>query len=190
MDSIDRTKHKIEEFVANSKVPEDPMHAQNTLEWLLKLEAHAGPALQIAALGHDIERAIADRKVLRKDYPDYDAFKAAHARNSAEILKEIMQDYDVHQDVAKEVYRLVLSHETGGDLAADLLKDADGISFFEINLPLYFERNGWEETRRRSIWGYKRLSKNMRQFVRNIAHQNERLDSLLKEVVKMGDNNP
>ncbi len=190
MDSIDRTKHKIKEFVANSKVAEDPIHAQNTLEWLLKLEANADPALQIAALGHDIERAIADRKVLRKDYPDYDAFKAAHARNSAEILKEIMRDYDMHRDVAKEVYRLVLSHEIGGDSRADLLKDADGISFFDVNLPLYFERNGWEETRRRSIWGYRRLSKNMRQIARNITYRNKRLDSLLKEVVKMGDNNP
>ena len=188
MDSINRTKHKIKKIVANSKVAEDPIHAQNTLEWLLKLEAHADPALQIAALGHDIERAITDRKVSREDYPDYDAFKAAHARNSAEILKEIMQDCGVHRDVVKEVYRLVLSHEIGGDLAADLLKDADGISFFDVNLPLYFERNGWEETRMRCIWGYKRLSKNMRQIVQKISYRNKRLNSLLKEVVKMSDN--
>ncbi len=37
-------------------MPEDPRHAENTLDWLLKLKPDADEALQIAALGHDIER--------------------------------------------------------------------------------------------------------------------------------------
>lgn len=58
-------------------MPEDPEHAQNTLEWLLKLKPDADEALQIAALGHDIERAFEDTKVRRDDYRDFDTFKVA-----------------------------------------------------------------------------------------------------------------
>ena len=91
--SIECTKQRIRAVVAGSSVPEDARHAENTLDWLLRLKPDADEALQIAALGHDIERALEDRKVKQVDFANYDTFKAAHARNSAEILREIMQDY-------------------------------------------------------------------------------------------------
>jgi len=65
MDSIDCVKRKIEEIVKESPVPEDLVHSRNTLEWVLKLDPGADEALKIAALGHDIERAIEERKVKR-----------------------------------------------------------------------------------------------------------------------------
>lgn len=153
MDSINCTKHRIRAIIARSQVPEDPRHAENTLEWLLRLKPDADKALQIAALGHDIDRAIEARKVQRADFADYDTFKATHARNSALILKEIMEACGVAPDIEEQVYRLVCRHEVGGDPRAELLKDADGISYFDVNLPLYYERNGWEETKRRCVWG-------------------------------------
>ncbi len=55
-------KKKIEKIIKNSLVTEDPIHSKNTLEWLLKLKPDADEALQIAALAHDIERAIEKRK--------------------------------------------------------------------------------------------------------------------------------
>jgi hypothetical protein len=58
MHSIDCVKKRIEEIIKTSPVPEDPIHSKNTLEWLLWLKPDADEALQIAALGHDIERAI------------------------------------------------------------------------------------------------------------------------------------
>ena len=63
IDGIKRVKKAIEAVVAESSVPEDPLHSKNTLSWLLKLKPDADEALQIAALGHDIERAIERRKV-------------------------------------------------------------------------------------------------------------------------------
>ncbi len=42
--------------------------------------------------------------------------------------------------------------------ALTCIKDADSLSYFDVNLPLYFERNGWQETQRRCVWGYLRLS--------------------------------
>ena len=184
MDSVDCAKERIRAIVAGSHVPEDPRHAENTLEWLLKLRPDADEALQIAALGHDIDRANEDRKVQRADFADYDAFKAAHARNGAMILKEIMADCGVPRSIADEVQRLVCLHEVGGDARTDHLKDADSISYFDVNLPLYYERNDWEETKRRCIWGYRRLSARMKPVAENMSYDNQALDALLKDAIR------
>ncbi len=184
MDSFACAQQRIREIIANSGVPEDPRHAENTLKWLFRLEPRADPALQIASLGHDIDRAVETRKVRRADFNDYDAFKEAHARNGAAILGEILDKCGVAKSVADEACRLVGLHEVGGDLRSDLLKDADSISFFEVNLPLYYQREGWEETRRRCSWGYQRLSVRMKKIARRITYEDEVLTRLLKEATR------
>ena len=131
MDSLERAARRIGEVIAGSTVPEDPEHSRNTLGWLLELDPAADAALRIAALGHDIDRAVEERKVRRADFADYDAFKEAHARNGADILQEILRQSGVEDEVLRrEVHRLVCCHEVGGDPRSDLLKDADSISYF------------------------------------------------------------
>ena len=184
MNSIDRLKKSIEEIISGSGVPEDPVHSKNTLNWLLKLELDADEALQIAALGHDIERAIDQRKVRREDFEHYDEFKAAHAHNSAEILKEVMLDCGVDETLIKQVYDLVNRHEVGGDERSDLLKDADSISYFEVNLPHYYNRHGWDETKRRCLWGYKRLSEKMKILASKLTFEDDELRALMRITIK------
>ncbi len=165
MDELQCVVRRIREVIAGSTVPEDPDHSRNTLRWLLDLGPESDAALRIAALGHDIDRAVEGR-VRRADFADYDAFKAAHARNGAAILRDIMRECGVADDaLAQEVHRLVCAHEVGGDPRSDLLKDADSLSYFDVNLPRYFEREGWEETRRRCAWGYVRISGRARSIV-------------------------
>ena len=176
-------KTKIREIVALSTVHEDPAHSRNTLAWLLKLKPDADDSLQITALGHDIERSLEKRKVRCADYTNYDEFKVAHARNSAEILREIMLECSVQGHIIEDVYRLMCNHETGGDQRADLIRDADSISFFEVNLPLYFERSAYKETKRRCIWGYKRLSAKAKPHVLTISYCNRELTALVKRVI-------
>ena len=187
MNSIDCAKQKIRAVIAGSLVPEDPAHADNTLEWLLRLDADAGEALQLAALAHDIDRAVEETKVKRADFDDYDVFKAAHALHGAELLRSILTDCDVAYDIENEACRLVVVHEVGGDVDADLLKDADSISYFDVNLPLYFQREGWDETKRRSHWGYRRLTPRAKDIVKHIDHEDEELARLLREVIHEGD---
>jgi hypothetical protein len=184
MDNIACAKEKIRAVIAGSKVPEDPRHAENTLEWLLKLEPTADSALQIAALAHDIDRAIEARKVLRTDYDDYDDFKAAHARNGATILREILDKCDVDKSITDEACRLVRLHEVGGDPRSDLLKDADSISYFDVNMPLYYQREAWEETKRRCIWGYRRLSARMKNIAKSMTYEQDILTRLLREAIQ------
>ena len=186
MNSINRLKKSIETIIARSSVSEDPVHSKNTLEWLLKIKPDADQALQIAALGHDIERAIEQRKVRREDFEQYDRFKAAHAHNSAEILKEIMLDCGVVETLIEQVYNLVRRHEVGGDERSDLLKDADSISYFEVNLPHYYNRHGWEETKRRCLWGYKRLSEKMRTLATKLAFEDDELRALMRITIEEG----
>ena len=153
------------------------------MEWLLQLEPDADEALKIAALGHDIERAIEYRKVKRKDYGDYDEFKEAHALNSAKILKEIMEGCEVRKELVEDVFFLVSHHEIGGDRRINVLKDADSLSFFDVNLPLYFVRNDAEETKKRCLWGYKRLSDNVKGQVAEFDYQNKELELLVKNCI-------
>ena len=182
MRNVDCAKQKIRAVISGSRVPEDPRHADNTLEWLLRLEPDTGDALQLAALAHDIDRADDARKVKRADFDDYDAFKSAHAHNSAEILRSILIRCDVEADIVDEACRLVEVHEVGGDPRSDLLKDADSISYFDVNLPLYYQREGWAETQRRSLWGYRRLTQRAQEIVKGIEYEEEDLISLMKTV--------
>ncbi len=181
--AIDRVIIWIEEIIGKSSVPEDPVHSRNTIEWLLKFKPDADVALRIAALGHDIERASEHRKVKRRDYADYDAFKEAHAERSAEVLVEIMKECNIHMNLIDDVVSLVRRHETGGDTRADLLKDADSVSFFQVNLPFFYTRSGVEETRLRCRWGLKRLSSELETVVEGFEYEDRELNALLKNSI-------
>jgi len=176
-------KKKIEEIIKKSLVPEDPSHAKNTLEWVLKLKPDADEALKIAALGHDIERAIEEQKVKRKDYKSYGAFKDAHALNSTKILAEIMRECNISEKLVADVLFLVRHHETGGDRRADVLRNADSISFFHVNLPYYFLRNSVAETKRRLLWSYKKLPDNLKRVVAEFDYQNRELKLLIRTCI-------
>ena len=182
--SIECAKRRIRLIIAGSQTPEDPRHADNTLEWLLRLQSDAGDALQLAALAHDIDRAVEESKVRRVDFDDYAAFKAAHTRNGVAILRPILAACGVERQIADEACRLVEVHEVGGDPGSDLLKDADSISYFDVNLALYFKREGWAETKRRSRWGYLRLSSRAREIVENIDCEEEAMNRLLRDVIR------
>jgi hypothetical protein len=185
--SIQCAIYRIRSAISRSKVPEDPLHAENTLAWVLKLMPEADEALQLAALGHDIDRAVETLRVRKNRFPSFDEFKAAHASNSADILGSILEECGVEEAITKEVCRLVRLHETGGDERSDILKNADSLSYFENNVPLYFVRNGRLETKRRAAWGYARLSPQLRPIVALFRYESEELNIMLEEVVRAGN---
>ena len=189
MDSIECAKQKVRTIIAGSSVPEDPLHAENTLLWLLRLEPRADTALQLAALAHDLDRAREETKVQRADFAEYDAFKAAHADHGAAILRRILEACGVKAPIIEEACRLVRHHESGGDPRSDLLKEADSVSFFEVNLPLYYQREGREETMRRCVWGYHRLSPRTQKIVRQMTCADPDLTALLKAAIRQAGRN-
>ena len=82
--------------------------------------------------------------------------------------------------LAEDILFLVRHHETGGTKRADLLRNADSISFFHVNLPYYFIRNGLEDTQKRCLWGFKRLSKDMQKVVAKFHYPDKELDALVR----------
>ena len=178
--NIDCVKKEIEKIIRKSSVPEDLIHSKNTLEWLLKLKPDADEALKIAALGHDIERAIEDWKVRCKDYRTYGEFKDAHALNSAKILDRIIREFNINEELTNDIFFLVRLHETGGTKRVNFLRDADSISFFHVNLPYYFIRNGVEKTKKRYLWGYKKLPDYLKRVVAEFSYRNKELKLLIR----------
>ena len=168
--------------IKKSSVPEDYDHAINTLKWLLKVCPFADDRMKIAALAHDIERAYKDKKIKREDYSDFNDFKRAHAENSAKIVRSILSDLNFSKDFIDDVCELIRLHEFGGNKRADCIKDADSISFFDTNLVLYYQREGFDEAKRRAVWGYNRLSDKAKKIVKNFTYQDKRLQELVKSL--------
>lgn len=185
-EGIQCVNKKVRSIIAESPVPEDPEHAENTVQWLTRLDPRVDCILRMAALGHDIDRALEIRRIKKADFADFDVFKAAHALNSAQIMAEIMAECGIDSESATEVRRLVALHETGGDERSNLLKNADSLSYFEINLPFYYKRNGRQKTVERSLWGYARLSATNRGYLRGISYSDPILNELLQEVIRLG----
>ncbi len=183
-DSLKEIKAEILEIVSKSLVPEDCAHAKNVLEWVLRLKPDADIALQLAALGHDIERAIPERRLNRNDYDDFDAFKRDHAENSARIIHELLHKYEIDEEIVTKVCHLIRHHEHGkeNDTEAYVLNDADSLSFFDLNLPYYFERMGEAETFFRMQWGYRRLSERARTYLQNVTFEAEPLNDFLEQI--------
>jgi len=179
---LDPLWKEIKTIINHSSIPEDPLHAENTLYWLLRLCPTADKIMQLAAYAHDIERAIPDKRVKREDFFDYNLFKMAHARNSAKIITRIMKRYGICDKDIKEVEYLVLHHETGGCERSDLIKDADSLSFFDVNLIFYAKRNKLQEVMDRCIWGYKRISPNSRKFLDEIIKNKEEVAIFIKAI--------
>ncbi len=179
-----RIKNEILQILSHSAIPEDYEHALNVLKWVNRLKPDADFPLRIASIGHDIERALPEQKVQRINFPSYDDFKRAHAENSAMIVNEILSRYPIAQEVIERVYYLIANHEFGkeGDLDLTILKDADSLSFFEINLPYYFHREGETETYFRMQWGYDRMSGRAKAFLKNFSHGEDILNDFLKKI--------
>ena len=140
-------------------------------------------ALQIAGLGHDIERSIKELKINRENYTCYDDFKMAHARNSAKVLRELLAQYDLVKIIRDKVVNLVTHHEFGGSPEANILMEADSISYFDVNVQFYFRRNSKSETAFRIMWGYQRLSDEGKAIVRDFSYDDIELETLIRDVV-------
>lgn len=179
-----RIKNEILQILSHSTVPEDYEHALHVLKWVNRLKPDADFPLRIASIGHDIERALPEQKVQRMNFPSYDDFKRAHAENSAKIVDEILSGYPIAQEVIERVHYLIANHEFGqeGDIDLATLKDADSLSFFEINLPYYFHREGEKETYFRMQWGYDRMSGKAKEFLKKFSNDEDILENFLKKI--------
>lgn len=176
---------EIEKLILGSDVPEDNSHARDVRRWVLEFKPEADWPLRFAAFSHDVERALPGRKVLRSEFPDYDSFKKAHALNSAVVVDEILSRYSISSHEKKMIFHLIKNHEIGPDADIDLilLRDADSLSFFTVNLPLYVRRHSEPEILFRMRWGVSRLSERGKQILKDFHYEEERLNKYLRQII-------
>lgn len=94
MNKFNSLKEELKKILLKSPLKFDSVHSKLTLKWLLKLKPNADEYLQIAALAHDIERAVTG--ITEKDLKDYSKiaeFKQQHAIRSANITADLLKKY-------------------------------------------------------------------------------------------------
>ncbi len=117
-------------------------HFERTLYWLLEFYAEPDEAFQIAAYAHDIERATRNEQIAQipvlspQGYCDPDFLKY-HQEQGAEMITTFLKSRAYPLALCDRVYRLVSTHEVGGDFEQNMLKDCDSLSFFETQVGVF-----------------------------------------------------
>jgi hypothetical protein len=115
-----------------------PEHCLRTLDWLDALEPGGRPALRIAALLHDIERAFPDPGsafVSGRDWAD-SVYVDYHQGRCARMLTRWLAEHGAEEALTADAVALVAVHEYGGWPDANLVQAADSLSFIETLGPL------------------------------------------------------
>jgi len=175
--------NRIKEILKKSPLEEDVIHAELVLKWVLELKNDADEALQIAAIAHDIDRAISKitESDLKNSIDGYVEYKKQHAIRSSKFIVEILEEYKYPSEFINKVSKLVEYHEVGGDPESDILRDADSLAYFEYNIPSYLKRNGEEKTKRKISFMYQRASDKVKERIKAMEYQDKLLDKLIKE---------
>ncbi len=160
---------KVEKFVFDSfkaigKSDEMP-HFTRTVYWLKVLVPNADEALCVAAIAHDIERAFRQNDTIQKKlsagFLDPE-FLRLHEERGAEIIADFLETLPADKQFIERVKMLVSRHEEGGNDDQNVLKDADSISFFEMNTASFLEHAsrevGMEMVRKKFDWMYSRIT--------------------------------
>ena len=189
MSRVDLVKKEIERILENSDCAnltdreKDSTHSKLVLKWVLKLKPGADEALQIAALGHDVDRAIEKRRVKKEDFKDYEKYKKEHAKESAKIVCEILEKHDLERDFIHKVKFLVENHEVGGSEEVEILKEADSLTFFTFDIYYYLKDRGNKKTKEKVRFMHKRLSKEAKELINQIKFETKEVESLFGEAL-------
>ena len=184
MSRFNIVKKEIKSILINSPLDFELKHSELVLKWVLKLKPDTDEAIKIAALSHDIDRAIT--KITEKDLKDYskiNEFKKEHSIRSARFVSEILKKHNYSHEIIEKVKHLVENHEFGGDEESDILMDADSLAYFDYNIPSYLKRNGKDRAREKIRFMYKRLSSKAKKLVNQIKFKNKEIEELVKESI-------
>jgi len=160
--------NKVEKLIINAygKNHHAIPHLQRTAYWLGKLKPDADEAFLIAALAHDVQRALDAPKGEKPPKPkggflDKDIMKH-HQERGGELMEEFLMKEGAAPEFAERVRHLISRHELGGDPDQDLLKDMDSLSFLENNIEFFLSNietaADKEKVREKFTWMFERIS--------------------------------
>jgi hypothetical protein len=163
-------RHRALHDLGKPLVRADYNHALDVRQWLLRLDAEASLALQLAALFHDVERLVSEPDTRIEHLAgDYQSFKEAHARKGAEMAQSVLAEAGVSEAVRARVAELIAGHERqSDDPEVALLNDADALSFFSLNSHGYASYFGPEQTRKKVAYTWNRMRDGARVRLANV----------------------
>lgn len=161
MNFVKEVKKWVNEIYDNSD------HLIRTSYWLKKLDSDVDLAVTIAAITHDIERAFPqNRKPPSPEWGgakwDDEEYNLWHGRRSASFVEKFLREKEANKKLISKVKHLIVYHEIGGDRETELVRDADSISFLEINVPMFIsmipKRLTKREVKEKVDYMFKRIS--------------------------------
>lgn len=121
----------------------------------------------IAAIAHDIERARRIKeyeerfKQSEKGFMDQGHMKY-HQDKGAEVISDFLREQGAGVEFIDRVASLISRHEVGGSDDQNILKDADSISYFEVNAGRFIKKHlknvGKEKIRKKFDWMFNRIT--------------------------------
>jgi hypothetical protein len=137
-------------------------HLERTRDWLLVLEPDASDALQLAAVLHDIERAVPEQEPRSgpawpaMDYNDW------HQDRAMRVAASWLDEQGADPVLLAETCALIRVHEDGGWPDADLVQAADSLSFLEVQVEMFLARVrsgviAADEAEEKFRWMYERI---------------------------------
>lgn len=163
---------KVEYFVTDAFTKEGVVdhsvkHLQRTADWIKSLRPDADDALMISGLAHDVERALRDEETYKQiknnehGFTDKD-FLRMHQERGALLVADFLETEGADKELVTRVKKLISKHEEGGDEDQNLLKDADSLSFFENNIPVFLNKKigetSKEKVQNKFDWMYERIT--------------------------------
>lgn len=142
--------YRTQEIIAG--IDGERFHTHDTHQLVLLLtNGKARSALQIAAMGHDVERFAVPNagKGFPKDRKgtEYEAYKKHHAQKGATIMAGRLQEAYVPSTVINRVIFLISHHDDTpeeikklNDSELEVLVGADSLSWLNFSAPNYFNR--------------------------------------------------
>lgn len=173
MNSYEFAHTRIVETLRTEGTTNDIMHAINTLHWLTIMDSSASEIIRLAALGHDIERARANRLLMR-GFTSYIEYKRAHARISGMMLNAIIAECG-YADNDGDLIEYIVAHaeERSDDAMVQVVCDADSISFFDVNLAGYVKEKPGIVVAEKAQFMYDRSSDAARWHIRTLVQQHQ-----------------
>ena len=139
-------------------------HFDRTVYWVQYLKPEADEVMLIAAISHDISQAVyrKEQKELLQKYVFNDPeFLYFHQEKGAEIIERFLKRQGAGESLIRKVKFLILQHEWSGNEDQNILKDADSISFLEVNTQVFIENNpgmNKEIIRAKLDWMFERIT--------------------------------
>lgn len=139
-------------------------HFERTVYWVKQLKTDADEPILIAAYAHDIARAFRKKSPIelfkKKEINDKEILKK-HQEEGAKVMIEFLKKEDYDKESTKRISDMIRHHEEGGGEESNLVKDADSISYLEVNAPKHIKLIkilGKGKIKRKIDWMYNRIS--------------------------------